>query len=132
MGAPRDHLAMGVLDGQDPVSFDAERPETCQLQLLTGHRLDRVSPDLRDLHPRPGADGRLGASQLAEKLLAPAAAVGPSCCLLRSPVPRSGFREREGPSVGRVGSGAPTAMMANNRIQSGSTHFATGRRWIRS
>jgi hypothetical protein len=52
MGARRDHLALGVLDVHDAVAFDAERPEADPLQLLTGHRLDRVSPDLRDLHRR--------------------------------------------------------------------------------
>src|SRR4030095_4024234 len=50
MRARGDHLAPGVLDVYDPVAFDAERPEVHPVQLLTGPRLDRVSPDFRDLH----------------------------------------------------------------------------------
>jgi pyruvate ferredoxin oxidoreductase alpha subunit len=39
-----------VLDMHDPVAFDTERSHVHPLQLLPGHRLDRISPDLRDLH----------------------------------------------------------------------------------
>src|SRR5215469_7676713 len=50
MGAGGDHPTVSVFDVDDAVSFDAKRPEAYSLQLLTGHGLDRISPDLRDLH----------------------------------------------------------------------------------
>src|SRR2546429_1205779 len=50
MGARGDHPTLAVLDMHDSVAVDAERPQACPLQLLAGHRLDRISPDLRDLH----------------------------------------------------------------------------------
>ncbi len=50
MGARGDHPTLNVLDMHDSIAVDAEWPQACPLQLLTGHRLDRISPDLHDLH----------------------------------------------------------------------------------
>ena len=50
MGARGDYPTLGVLDMHDSVAVDAQRPHASPLQLLAGHRLDRISPDLRDLH----------------------------------------------------------------------------------
>jgi hypothetical protein len=45
-----DYPAFGVLDMHDPITFDTERPDACPFQFLSSHRLDRISPDFRDLH----------------------------------------------------------------------------------
>src|SRR5215813_29008 len=50
MGSRGDHPLLGVLDVDNAVAVDAERPDAYPLQLLAGHGLDRISPDLRDLH----------------------------------------------------------------------------------
>ena len=47
---PDGEPLVGVLDMNDAVAFDAKRPEAYPLQLLTGHGLDRISPDLCQLH----------------------------------------------------------------------------------
>src|SRR5215475_1656677 len=50
MGSRGDHPLLGVFDVDNTVAFDTERPDADPLQLLAGHGLDRISPDLRDLH----------------------------------------------------------------------------------
>src|SRR6516164_10446631 len=50
MGAGGDHPPVSVLDVDDAVAFDAKRAEAYPLQFLTGHGLDGICPDLRDLH----------------------------------------------------------------------------------
>lgn len=43
-------MTPNVLDMNDPVPFNSERPHTHPFQPLPGHRFDRISPDIRDLH----------------------------------------------------------------------------------
>src|SRR5450631_78651 len=50
MRAGRNHSAAYVLDMHEPISFDAERSDHCPLHFLSGHRLDRISPDVRNRH----------------------------------------------------------------------------------
>jgi hypothetical protein len=46
----RNHTAVLVLHMHDAISLDAEWPDTRVIQRFTGHRLDRISPYLCDLH----------------------------------------------------------------------------------
>src|SRR6266568_6377224 len=46
MGARGDHLPARVLDVDDAVAFETERPDAHALELLAGHGLDRIPPDL--------------------------------------------------------------------------------------
>jgi hypothetical protein len=39
-----------VLNMQDPIALDSKEFEPCLLQLLSGHSLDWISPNLVDVH----------------------------------------------------------------------------------
>jgi len=43
------------LDVHHPIAFDAERAQDRPVQLLSGHGLDRIAPDLRDVHASPAS-----------------------------------------------------------------------------
>jgi hypothetical protein len=46
----RDHVPARILHIHDTVPLDAERPDTRAIQSSAGHRLDRASPNLCDVH----------------------------------------------------------------------------------